>query len=784
MRKCFEDNGWSEDDIKKHFGNKKDEDISVEDVQYAMSTVVLERSQDKQQASVLKIAHTAVDKADTQARGLHGLLSRDWTETMGFLSADQRINAIRSQAKTHLSDFMEKMSPSFRQTLAGIATGKRNLTKTQAKDMGDTIREIFGQQSGNGNAQKFAKGWVTANNNLIDRYGRAGGDVRTREDWRLPQTHDKQRLTKAGAVQWVADAQQWLDIDKMKKAMRTKNADDFDFDTALHAAYENITLGDIKNNMPPKVADMMKQERFLVFKDAESWLAYQDKYGEPNIYASMLSNIDALARNIGLMETFGPDPHAGFESIIKSAKLKAVESDKGIVGTDIARARATYELLANLNTVDRTEMSHFSSGIANSLTNIRNMRVASKLGGAVWSTLSDTVFTAQTAYYNGLPVTKTMISLFKNAGLSIGKDLTGRGGGVRKWAQDFGFGAEYALDRSFLSYDYMQSAGNINTRLAAESVMQASGMNTWTHSARASYQFEMTVALTRMADSGKLNPKTVKALSRYGITAKDWADIVATKRTKHNGEDMLDPRNMDTELATKFIGAVDGEMGMAVPTPDARVRSMMTMGQKSGTKVGELTRGVTQFHSFNATVLMNNMTRLAAGKTGSNLDRFGQFAAMSVTATVLGAGVVQVRELLAGKTMMDWEDPVLWQRAWSQGGMGSYAADFYAKEAMGWGNTDAGDYIGGAPAEYFSFMADMMKSEGPQDALGKMVSFGTYELPGQNLWFSRLATDRLLLDRLRRMADADYDKKLKRRIRKLETKTDQEYWWTPPSGDK
>jgi hypothetical protein len=796
MRKCFTDNGWTEDDILKATGRKNIDDVSAEDLASAMADMQIKRTRENQQDAVYvsnmktmtKAMRTAPDTV-TPARALHGMLSRDWTEQVGFLSADQRINAIRSMAKSHISDFMEALSPSARQTFLGIFTGKRNLSKEQDALMRNTIREVFGETTGNADAQKFAKGWKKQNDELIERYGKAGGDIRVREDWKLPQSHDRERMRAMGMDTWVKTIKDLLDLEKMGKTMRNQadtdamKADNMHW--ALEDSFRNITTGHI-GNKTKAVADNMKDSRFLIFKDSESWLKYQEILGEPNIYASMLGNVDTMARNIGLMETFGPDPYKGFDDLsLQATKMSPVGGKFTDRGHNLTRARSTFELLSNQNTVEGYELGGFDAGIANSLTNIRNAQVASKLGSAVLSTLSDVVFTGQTARYNGLPVVKTLVKTVANAISSTARDLpTGIDGkgGVRKWAQDFGFGAEYALDRSFLSYDYMQSSGNMRTRLAAESVMQMSGMNTWTHSARATFQYEMAVGLSRMADSGVLKPKVVRALARYGITADDWELMRASKRTSYKGQDMLDPRKMTPELATKYVGMVDGEMGMAVPTPDARVRSQMTFGQKSGTPMGELTRGLTQFHSFNATVLMNNLTRMVSGKFSGNMDRYSQMVAMAATATILGAVVIQTKELLNGKETMDWDDPKLWARGVAQSGLGSYIGDFYAKEAMGYSNTSPLDYAGGAPVAYATALAKAASADTMEEKIKILAKFTSKEIPFQNLWYSKLATDRLLLDRVRRMTDPKYDQKMKSKINRMKKSTGQEYWYAPETG--
>lgn len=781
-RKCFDK--WTDADIRRITGKESSDLVSAEDLKDSIDSATRNRNNTYRQAAVMSVANTAMNRVDTGARGLMSLLSRDWTETSRFLSADQRISAIRSMSKAGISDLMNAMSPKFRQTFAGIATGKRKLTTDQQKIIGDTIREIFGEQTGNADGLKAAKAWNKMNDGLIDRFGDAGGDIRIRKNWRLPQKHDRERIRKVSSEQWVDRIWHKLDHRAMKAIMWTEDADNTDLREALHSSYYNILNGDLNMSTKTRMKDRMANNRFLQFKNADSWLKYQEEFGEPNIYASMLSHIDVMSRDIGMMETFGPDPDAGFASL----KQRAITRDRNErpdanVGTNSRRAQETYDLLASIGGVSTAEQGRFATGTANALASIRNLRVSSKLGGAVMASASDVVFAGQTAFYNGLPVIKTLKGMYREVAKSHKNPES-----MKRQMHDMGFGADYAIDRAFLSYDQMQTSGSTNTRFAAEAVMQASGMNHLTHSTRAGFQYEFTAGISRAAnlDYKKLSSKMRKALSRYGIDSEAWNGIRSAERMSFKGEKLLDPRRMSVELQTKYIGMVDAETNMAVPMPDIRVRSRMTFGHDQGTVYGELSRGVTQFHSFNVTMLMNNMTRMVAGKSfKGNADRFAQMASMITVGTILGAVVIQSREVMNGKTPMDWDSGKLWMRAVNQSGLTSYLGDFYAKEAMGWRSTTVAGYIGGAPVAYAELMLKMMHA-GDDNAkrLKLMADFTTSEIPFQNLWYSKLATDRILLDRIRRQADENYDKNAERKMRKMEKSTGQKYWWSPPAGEQ
>ena len=90
-------------------------------------------------------------------------------------------------------------------------------------------------------------------------------------------------------------------------------------DKALKQVYETIASNGTNKIDPSmgsrgrKLADSRSDHRFLIFKDAESWMSYQGKYGSDEYFDTFIKHIDTMARDIGLMETFGPNPSATIE---------------------------------------------------------------------------------------------------------------------------------------------------------------------------------------------------------------------------------------------------------------------------------------------------------------------------------------------------------------------------------------------------------------------------------------------------------------------------------------
>lgn len=771
-RKCFRN--WSDDDLDRLVGKRNTDEISVEDMQEASKKSAEAHLDVLKQAAAIRKGVDVIARAKNPLSGLHGMLTRDPMEETQFLSADQRINAIRSANKAKISDFMADLAPTTRQVFAGIATGERSLTKGQQRLLDDFVHELYGRQTGNSEAQKAAKSWNKINNDLIGRFKKAGGDVSDLEDWRLPQKHDRPTIRKAGADSWVEKIWDKLDTEKMLKSM-PKGSDEDSLREALYKTYHNIITDGLSSNKVKnrKLRNSMNNQRFIKFKDSDSWLKYQREFGDNNVYASLLGYIDGTSRAIGMMETFGPDPDIGYSALERAAKIRNGNDQKKYVPS-----RQTFEMLMGYAAVEERTVA------ANTMAGMRNLWTASKLGSAVISALTDSVYVAAAARYNGMPANKVLRGMFDELfKKGISEDSR------KRWAQDFGYGADFALDRMAMTDQYSQTFGGHRTRNVAESVMIASGMNRWTESARATFQFEFNAALTRALDKSwnELPRKMSLAMGRYGITEADWVAMSKAPMTEYKGQKMMNPMNLPDELQAKFIGMIDGETMMAVPTPDARTRARMSMGTKSGTTGGEVAATMTMFHSFAVTTIMNQWRRVFFGKAyNGQIDRFMSGAVQVGALTAIGMGATQINEILSGREPLGWDDPTLWIRGFARGGAFNYIGDMINNASSGFSHSTT-SYIGGPLVAYGDWVAATTSDVARGDfekARSRSVNFALEQIPFQNLWYTKLMTDRLLMDRIKRLSDPNYDKKQIQRMREMKKESNQEYWYSPPIHGK
>jgi hypothetical protein len=89
------------------------------------------------------------------------------------------------------------------------------------------------------------------------------------------------------------------------------------------------------NENAKELAQAWLDSRFLVFKDADSWLKYSEKFGRPlstlsnaidpgaAIFDSMISHVHGMSRDIALMERLGPNPSATARWITDGLQIEA-----------------------------------------------------------------------------------------------------------------------------------------------------------------------------------------------------------------------------------------------------------------------------------------------------------------------------------------------------------------------------------------------------------------------------------------------------------------------------
>ena len=243
-----------------------------------------------------------------------------------FSSVTQREDAIKGMAFAEMSQVLG----TFRRNLVGEVR-----QKAQLKNM---TREIFGESTGDASAKEMAAAWTKTAETLRKKFNRAGGSIPKNEKWFLPQNHQSLKISKAGYEAWRSNILPKLSPNDMIDQVTGLAFTPQRLELALKDVYETITT-EGANKMTPgsggrgkSLANQRQDHRFLVFKDADSWLEYQKEFGDDNVFDVMVSHISNMSRDISMMEVLGPNPTSTItfmkDTLTKQAKMAKDEALK------------------------------------------------------------------------------------------------------------------------------------------------------------------------------------------------------------------------------------------------------------------------------------------------------------------------------------------------------------------------------------------------------------------------------------------------------------------------
>lgn len=229
----------------------------------------------------------------------------------------------------------------------GAITGDlRRVLNPQVKtSMTNMIKELAGENTGDATAKVYANAWKTTAEYLRQRFNAAGGDIALLKNWIMPQYHDPDALMKMGKRKWIdyLIKNDMLDRDAMINPLTGRAYTTAQLRETLDYIWRNITSNGALSREVTGFSGsgaMYKRHadhRVLMFKSADSWIAYQRDVGGGDFYATMIGHISMMARDIAAMERFGANPE------LVRTRLK-----QHIVN-EAAQARSSKSMLDELN---------------------------------------------------------------------------------------------------------------------------------------------------------------------------------------------------------------------------------------------------------------------------------------------------------------------------------------------------------------------------------------------------------------------------------------------------
>ena len=729
----------------------------------AISNLVKNISREKREKAIqsIRIAE-AFDNvknhgSDNAMTGLMSLMVKDITGKASYLNVDM---LGKSYTKKYMAKWADSLSM-FRTRMFGLSQDEEGLNRF--------IRSVYGEAVDDSKINKAAKDWLEIVDDMNREFNANGGSIAKNKKWLLPQAHDMRRVRAVKYEDWRSFIINKLDRNEMVDD-KGRILSDNNFEDALKYVYETISTGGLNKakdftvpNLRTKLSRKGSEKRFLYFKDAESWMAYQNEFGKGDILTTLTDHIQSVSNDTALMRVFGTNPKQTFEVLKREAEKLQQAKNKPVKDREKATLNAVYKTISG--DINNGELVTLADG----MQFIRNIQVASKLGGATLSSVTDIATTILTANYNKIPATKVFSRQMSLMNPANEQD--------RIFAARMGLIFDGWFGRAHSANRFSDTYGTGASAKTAEAVLRFSGLEVWTESGRKAFGMEFAGMLSdnfsKTFDS--LDPSIQNAFKNYQISKTDWDNFRATEPLDLRGSKFAD---LTKDESMKFHSMILSETDYAVPTPDARVRAIATAGTERGTVWGQIARSAMMIKSFPITIVTTHLYRGATqATTGGKMMYLGAFA---TSTTLMGAFALQIKDLAAGRNPRPMDDPEDWVTAFVQGGSGSLFADYVVSDVNKYGRGFVETILGPMASlvndTYKLTIGNIREAVigDETNVLGEAAKYVKDVAPDP--WQIQLFTNSMF-DNIRLMADPDYQSSLNRVRAKRYKEFGQDYWW-------
>lgn len=554
--------------------------------------------------------------------------------------------------------------------------------------------------------------------------------------------------------------------------------------------------------------------RVLVFDSPEADIRYQLAYGRGDSLAqSQIHSLYAAGRDLAIMREWGPNAALNLEKF-KTQWMESLHTEGR--SQDAAALAKEYEKQMRMTWPTITgEIGHPAHETAAHWSAAsRALTIPAKLGSVVLSSFSDLALRASNLNYYGIAD-----SFFVDIAKGITGQLAGVGHGLSKSERNLAaeFGVLMESIHVPVGNHSMESIGLGRVDKAIQLAMKWFGASWWSNRVRMNTLAATGLRLFQHRDTlFALLPKGMRSgLEQFGITQDEW-NIIRSSVPRELGETqkVLSPSavlEMDlshfraistipdapnsyltrlrSEVAAKFRNYFGELADRTTAQPDITTRSMLLRGTKAGTWEGEALRHLTFLKNFTANYMRNHLGRELYGHSDYRMsmpealfkmltfqDGGSAFMGMS---NLIASGVVfgyvqnSLRDLSSGKTpTTDWR--VALPRALFAQSLGLYsdflfgqrpAATTYerlgalAGPTIGTGAT-VGDIIFSAWGALMSKSG--MTEEKARRNLRRIWQLIYSEIPGQNLFYTRWATDYAVLYNISELINPGYMKRVEK----------------------
>jgi hypothetical protein len=701
---------------------------------------------------------------------------------------------IRDTTKNALYSIMDNVLETIGKGMLGVQKGTAH--------MPNVVKEIFGQNTGDIAAREMATAWKKTHDSAVDMFNAAGGAMRKLVDFHLPQGQNVSKLMKDGVDNYVKFHMDALAWDKM----RWPNGNLIDaadregilrkvYDTKISNGVNKIDETAFRGN-GSAVGNALDEHRFLIYKDADSWMTQHEKYGDGSVFDVMTAHVELFAHKIAMVQQFGPNPEMFSKNVtamvLKEANKLGPQARLDAEAVMKNKFNPLWENTSRQNPMDSESL------FGNLVTGTSQVLTSAQLGSAAFLAMpGDFMTTLAVRALNGMKLFSGIDMYFKT--------LVSDRAFMNTIATQSGFVSDQVTSHVYATarFSGLGSVGPEATRRVSDTIMRASLLSGHTSAARWSTQAEFMGLLNRSLGSLYADLPFVDVMKRYGITKEDWNAFRENTATWSPRPDIQFARPIDIlntklsnkdELYRKFQGMILEESKQMVPEATMEGSAFLRGTTRPDTVVGAILHSFAMYKNFPVSMQMI-YGRLALSQE-DKMTRVKFIAGLAAGMTMVGAVGTQMREISKGRDPMPMDNAKFWGKAMLAGGSMGIMGDFLFGHINQFGRSPA-EQIGGplvglaadttnlAFGDVFKW-AETIGGLGDPDAknntASRAVQFAKRYTPGTSLWYARLVLERQVWDRFEELADPQIYQKRRKAAKQQEEKFGNSYFYAP--GDR
>lgn len=802
---------------QKYKFNKESIDNNPELLREAAFSIIKEKQREKlvdalaikKYEEVINNYKTAYELTNDPRLAASSILADiDGFRATGVIPAERYMSGRKKVYYSQFSNFVNKAS-------SGLFDGNKGKVNELK-----FVQELYNKGSGGDpNITKLAEEWQKLNDFMVEDFISVGGNIEINKNWRMPQTHDATRLVSKGREAWINEIKNKLDWEEMTDEFGN-TIPDSKREQVLSDVYDTIATGGVSKQIDPEVTDKgvegikqggraalrnkYNEERFLIFKDAESQIAYNDAFGRGTIADSIFGHIDNVSMETGLMDALGPKPDTTL------AILKQMSTVRGAVAKDQTFIDKLYR------EVNKDARAVADTTVASTFSLFRGIGILGNVGSIMISALADIPNSAVAAGKFGFDNKFGVANRLFKQPIKVVNTMTKQTFDREQMVRING-NVEYALyqnqrfnrfgdltEHSDI-YDINPNQSKFRTRFENTvnfADAKVRGLSNWLYKRS---------LLTDFTEAGK-NIAIREAMDIMTINkTKNWEDIPSKQRealmvSGFNKEDMKLLRNVETEningvesitidsilnsnlpradkmkIHTKLNAFGEKYAKESIPEAGSYIRAKTSAQGNAGDWGAELVQTFMQFKRFPVTYLHNQILGdIRAGKTKA--DAIGNLAIRGFYGMSFGMAAVQLSEISNNRTPKEVSWELVADGFFKSGGagiLGDVLFTDYSKHGR-----DLLDYAAGPSG---SMIVNLARGKGKlgntlKEMLGFEIEKGaqTFDLDAGdaidlldefadnfNLFYTKAVVDITIDKLLRENFDDDYREKKRRQDSKL-----------------